>query len=243
MHNSAIQICRYIRSTCFAFILASMFGSFVWESRSYITWGSCSSSWSREYIVSVWGSKIYCKRSSHKEPHFSRLSGVQIKVKQFPIHTASTVHCTSNPCFSIARSVFTYILTSSMRWLFVFSYTLCSMAESQDIQWETGAVPPKQSAFKSLLSKQHTFSNLFHGDGTKPTKSIWEKNPFTSLTATKDTPAGNEETAKNGRRHQKRNRIIIGVAVLLLLVLIIGLAVGLTRKGYVNLNIVTPRPF
>ena len=119
------------------------------------------------------------------------------------------------------------------------------MAATQEIPWETETNPHKQSAFKSLF-KKYAFSNPFASDPMKPKKRIWEKNPFSSITATNNRPIGNEENVENTeipQRRPKRNRIILGVVFILILVLIIGLAVGLTRKGYVNLNTITPRPF
>ena len=118
------------------------------------------------------------------------------------------------------------------------------MATAQGIQWETGATPAnKQSAFKSLYSKKYTFTNPFRGDPTKPKKSIWEKNPFNSVVTTNDKPTIDEGAVKSPRRPSKRNRIIIGVSIIVILALIIGLAVGLTRNRYVNLNAITSRSF
>lgn len=43
--------------------------------------------------------------------------------------------------------------------------------------------------------------------------------------------------------YRKRTCIFFGVMIVLLLALIIGLSVGLVRKGYVNLNTFHPHPF
>jgi len=110
------------------------------------------------------------------------------------------------------------------------------MAATQEIQWETGTNPPEQSPSRFPSLHNYAFSNPFRGDPTTPKKSIWEKSTLGSVTFTSDKAIGDEETTEHVPRRSRRKRIILGIVAILVLVLIIGLAAGLTRKGYVNLT-------